>query len=140
MWRQPCVYMLASRAYGTLYIGVTSNLVKRIWEHKTDVVLNAQTMANTFIEGGVKIVSGGTDNHLFLVDLIDKGITGKDLDAALGRAQITVNKNAVPTWTPDAPRANAAATPRPSAIPPAATTGVSPAISKMAATIDRVPM
>ena len=45
---------------------------------------------------GYKIVSGGTDNHLFLVDLIDKNITGKDADAALGRAHITVNKNAVP--------------------------------------------
>ena len=45
---------------------------------------------------GYKIVSGGTDNHLFLVDLIDKDITGKDADAALGRAHITVNKNAVP--------------------------------------------
>ena len=65
-------------------------------EYQQQVVKNAQTMANTFIERGVKIVSGGTDNHLFLVDLIEKGITGKDLDAALGRAHITVNKNAVP--------------------------------------------
>jgi glycine hydroxymethyltransferase len=65
-------------------------------QYQQQVVLNAQTMANTFIERGVKIVSGGTDNHLFLVDLIDKGITGKELDAALGRAHITVNKNAVP--------------------------------------------
>jgi glycine hydroxymethyltransferase len=45
---------------------------------------------------GHRIVSGGTDNHLFLVDLIEKGITGKDADAALGRANITVNKNTVP--------------------------------------------
>ena len=65
-------------------------------EYQKQVKLNAQTMANAFIERGVKIVSGGTDNHLFLVDLIEKGITGKDLDAALGRAHITVNKNAVP--------------------------------------------
>ena len=48
------------------------------------------------MERGYKIVSGGTDNHLFLLDLIDKDITGKDADAALGRAHITVNKNAVP--------------------------------------------
>ena len=48
------------------------------------------------IERGYKIVSGGTDDHLFLVDLIDKGITGKAADAALGNAYITVNKNAVP--------------------------------------------
>ena len=65
-------------------------------EYQKQVKLNAQTMASAFIERGVKIVSGGTDNHLFLVDLIEKGITGKDLDAALGRAHITVNKNAVP--------------------------------------------
>jgi glycine hydroxymethyltransferase len=48
------------------------------------------------MERGYRIVSGGTDNHLFLIDLIDKDITGKDADAALGRANITVNKNSVP--------------------------------------------
>ena len=53
-------------------------------------------MAETFIGRGLKIVSGGTDNHLFLVDMVDKGLTGKDVDAALGAANITVNKNAVP--------------------------------------------
>ena len=53
-------------------------------------------MAETFVERGLKIVSGGTDNHLFLVDMVDKGLTGKDVDAALGSANITVNKNAVP--------------------------------------------
>lgn len=57
---------------------------------------NAVAMANAFIERGLKIVSGGTENHLFLVDLIDKGLTGKEVDHALGRANITVNKNAVP--------------------------------------------
>ena len=57
---------------------------------------NAKVMAETFIERGLKIVSGGTDNHLFLVDMVDKGLTGKDVDAALGSANITVNKNAVP--------------------------------------------
>jgi len=57
---------------------------------------NAKVMAETFIERGLKIVSGGTDNHLFLVDMVDKGLTGKDVDAALGLANITVNKNAVP--------------------------------------------
>lgn len=57
---------------------------------------NAVAMTDTFIEHGFKIVSGGTDNHLFLVDMIDKGLTGKEVDAALGRANITVNKNAVP--------------------------------------------
>jgi len=53
-------------------------------------------MTQVLQQRGYKIVSGGTDNHLFLLDLIDKNITGKDADAALGRAHITVNKNAVP--------------------------------------------
>ena len=53
-------------------------------------------MAKTIIARGYKIVSGGTENHLMLVDMIGKGITGKDAEAALGRAHITVNKNAVP--------------------------------------------
>ena len=57
---------------------------------------NAKIMAETFVERGLKIVSGGTDNHLFLVDMVEKGLTGKEVDAALGRANITVNKNAVP--------------------------------------------
>ena len=60
------------------------------------VVANAQTMARVFQERGYDIVSGGTENHLFLLDLISKDITGKAADAALGRANITVNKNAVP--------------------------------------------
>lgn len=57
---------------------------------------NAKVMAETFVERGLNIVSGGTDNHLFLVDMVEKGLTGKEVDAALGRANITVNKNAVP--------------------------------------------
>ncbi|MGK0475372.1 MAG: glycine hydroxymethyltransferase [Oleispira sp.] len=65
-------------------------------EYQTQVVKNAQAMAETFIGRGIKVVSGGTDDHLFLVDLIDKEYTGKDADAALGRANITVNKNSVP--------------------------------------------
>jgi glycine hydroxymethyltransferase len=60
------------------------------------VIANAQAMAKAFMDRGYSIVSGGTVNHLFLLDLIDKGITGKDADAALGRANITVNKNSVP--------------------------------------------
>ncbi len=66
----------------------------RIYQEK--VVENARTMADALMDRGYDIVSGGTDNHLFLVDLIAKDITGKDADAALGRANITVNKNAVP--------------------------------------------
>jgi glycine hydroxymethyltransferase len=64
--------------------------------YQKQVVENARAMADTLISRGYKIVSGGTDNHLFLVDLIDKGLTGKEADAALGNANITVNKNAVP--------------------------------------------
>ena len=68
-------------------------------EYKTyqaQVVKNAQAMAETFVSRGINIVSGGTDDHLFLVNLIGKEYTGKDADAALGRANITVNKNSVP--------------------------------------------
>lgn len=64
--------------------------------YQQQVVKNAQAMAKTFIERGINIVSGGTENHLMLVDLIGKEYTGKDADAALGAANITVNKNAVP--------------------------------------------
>ena len=60
------------------------------------MLANARAMAAVFLERGYKVVSGGTDDHLFLVDLIAKGITGKDADASLGRANITVNKNSVP--------------------------------------------
>ncbi|WP_420599946.1 serine hydroxymethyltransferase [Neptuniibacter sp.] len=65
-------------------------------EYQAQVVKNARAMAETFKSRGIKIVSDGTDDHLFLVDLIDKEFTGKDADAALGRANITVNKNSVP--------------------------------------------
>jgi glycine hydroxymethyltransferase len=64
--------------------------------YQQQVIDNAQAMAKVFIERGYDVVSGGTDNHLFLVSLIRQGLTGKDADAALGRAGITVNKNAVP--------------------------------------------
>ena len=64
--------------------------------YQQQVVVNAQAMANTMIERGYNIVSGGTDNHLFLLDLVDKGLTGKQADAALSNAHITVNKNSVP--------------------------------------------
>jgi glycine hydroxymethyltransferase len=65
-------------------------------DYQKQVVANARAMAATFLERGINIVSGGTDNHLMLVDLIGKPYTGKDADAALGDAHITVNKNAVP--------------------------------------------
>lgn len=64
--------------------------------YQKQVIKNAQTMARVFIERGFDVVSGGTENHLFLLSLIKQDITGKDADAALGRVGITVNKNAVP--------------------------------------------
>ena len=64
--------------------------------YQKQVIVNAKAMADVVIKRGYKVVSGGTDDHLFLWDLIDKGITGKDFEAALGLAHITVNKNAVP--------------------------------------------
>ena len=65
-------------------------------EYQKQTVANASTLAEEFLRLGYEVVSGGTDNHLFLLDLVAKDITGKDADAALGRANITVNKNAVP--------------------------------------------
>jgi glycine hydroxymethyltransferase len=64
--------------------------------YQKQVLNNAKQMCKTFIDNGINIVSGGTQNHMFLVDLIKNKITGKDADAALGKAFITVNKNAVP--------------------------------------------
>ncbi len=64
--------------------------------YQHQVVLNAQAMADAMIKRGYRIVSGGTRNHLFLVDLIGRDVTGKDAEEALGKAHITVNKNAVP--------------------------------------------
>lgn len=64
--------------------------------YQKQVIVNAKAMADVVIKRGYNVVSGGTDDHLFLWDLIDKGVTGKDFEAALGLAHITVNKNAVP--------------------------------------------
>ena len=60
------------------------------------IVENARTLARSLEDGGLRIVSGGTDNHLMLVDLTSIGITGKEAEDALGRVYITVNKNAIP--------------------------------------------
>jgi glycine hydroxymethyltransferase len=64
--------------------------------YQKQVVANAQRLASNLAEAGFRIVSGGTDNHLMLVDVFSKGLTGKVAEAALGRAAITVNKNAIP--------------------------------------------
>ena len=71
-------------------------------EYQEQIKKNAKTMTETFMKRDVDIVSKGTENHMFLVDLIKKGITGKDADSAIGRSNITVNKNAVPN-DPESP-------------------------------------
>ena len=65
-------------------------------DYAANVVKNAQVLAETLMKGGLDIVTGGTDTHLMLVDLRPKGVTGKDAEAALGRAHITCNKNGIP--------------------------------------------
>jgi len=87
----PLMHVIAAKA-----VALKEALQADFKTYQTQVVANARAMASVMIERGYNIVSGGTDNHLFLVDLIDKDMTGKDADAALGNANITVNKNAVP--------------------------------------------
>jgi glycine hydroxymethyltransferase len=87
----PLMHAIAAKA-----VAFKEALQPEFKQYQQQVVDNARAMAASFIDRGYKIVSGGTDNHLMLVDLIDKGITGKAADQALGRAYITVNKNAVP--------------------------------------------
>ena len=87
----PLMHVIAAKA-----VAFKEALLPEFKEYQGQVVKNANAMAEVFIERGFKIVSGGTDNHLFLLDMIEQGITGKDADAALGRAHITVNKNSVP--------------------------------------------
>ena len=87
----PLMHVIAAKAVAFL-----EALQPEFRVYQQQVVDNARAMAATLTERGYAIVSGGTDNHLFLVDLIGREYTGKDADAALGRAHITVNKNAVP--------------------------------------------
>ncbi len=87
----PLMHVIAAKA-----VAFKEALEPEFKAYQQQVVKNAQAMAQTIIARGYKIVSGGTQNHLMLVDMIGKGITGKDAEAALGRAHITVNKNAVP--------------------------------------------
>jgi glycine hydroxymethyltransferase len=87
----PLMHVIAAKA-----VAFKEALQPEFKQYQQQVVKNAQAMAKVLMDRGYNIVSGGTDNHLFLVDLINKGITGKDADAALGKANITVNKNSVP--------------------------------------------
>jgi len=87
----PLMHVIAAKA-----VAFKEALDPSFKEYQSQVIKNAAVMADVFLERGYSIVSGGTQNHLMLVDLIAKGVTGKDADAALGRAHITVNKNSVP--------------------------------------------
>jgi len=87
----PLMHVIAAKAVAFL-----EAMQPEFVQYQKQVVANAQEMCRVFQQRGIRIVSGGTDNHLFLVDLVDKNVTGKEADAALGRAHITVNKNSVP--------------------------------------------
>lgn len=87
----PLMHVIAAKA-----VAFQEALLPDFKVYQEQVLSNARTMADTLIKRGYKIVSNGTDNHLLLVDLIEKGISGKDADAALDTANITVNKNTVP--------------------------------------------
>jgi len=87
----PLMHVIAAKA-----VAFQEALQPEFAAYQRQVVANARAMCKVLVARGVNIVSGGTDNHLFLMDLVSRNITGKDADAALHRANITVNKNAVP--------------------------------------------
>lgn len=87
----PLMHVIAAKA-----VAFKEALLPEFKQYQQQVIVNAQAMATVMQQRGYKIVSGKTENHLFLVDLIDKGMTGKVADAALGASNITVNKNSVP--------------------------------------------
>ncbi|MCE5231936.1 MAG: serine hydroxymethyltransferase [Mizugakiibacter sp.] len=87
----PLMHVIAAKA-----VAFKEALQPEFKAYQAQVVKNAKAMAKAFMARGYKIVSGGTENHLMLIDLIGRSVTGKDAEAALGKAHITVNKNAVP--------------------------------------------
>ena len=87
----PLMHVIAAKA-----VAFKEALEPGFTDYQKQVVLNAKAMAHTLMSRGYKVVSGGTENHLMLIDLIGRDVTGKDAEAALGAAHITVNKNAVP--------------------------------------------
>jgi glycine hydroxymethyltransferase len=87
----PLMHVIAAKA-----VALGEALKPEFKQYQKQVLENARTMAHTLVERGLRIVSGRTESHMFLLDLRGKGITGKDAEAALGRAHITVNKNAIP--------------------------------------------
>ncbi|PTU32004.1 serine hydroxymethyltransferase [Stenotrophobium rhamnosiphilum] len=87
----PLMHVIAAKA-----VAFKEALSPEFKVYQKQVVANARAMAKVFLDRGYKVVSNGTDNHLFLLDLIARNVTGKDAEAALGQAHITVNKNSVP--------------------------------------------
>jgi glycine hydroxymethyltransferase len=87
----PLMHVIAAKA-----VCFKEAMLPEFKDYQAQVITNARVMARGFQARGYDVVSGGTDNHMFLLDLISRDITGKAADAALGRANITVNKNAVP--------------------------------------------
>jgi glycine hydroxymethyltransferase len=87
----PLVHVIAAKA-----VALKEALDQSFRDYQAMVIKNAKRLAEELIRRGFKIISGGTDNHMMLVDLTSKGITGKDAEGALGRARITVNKNVIP--------------------------------------------
>ena len=87
----PLMHVIAAKA-----VALKEAMEPEFKVYQQQVAKNAKAMVEVFLNRGYKVVSGGTENHLFLLDLVDKNLTGKEADAALGRANITVNKNSVP--------------------------------------------
>ncbi len=87
----PLMHVIAGKA-----VALKEAMEPEFKVYQQQVAKNAKAMVEVFLERGYNVVSGGTHNHLFLLDLVDKNLTGKEADAALGRANITVNKNSVP--------------------------------------------
>jgi len=87
----PLMHVIAAKA-----VAFKEAMEPEFKAYQKQVIVNAQAMAKVFMDRGYDVISKGTDNHLFLVSFIEAGLTGKDVEAALGKANITVNKNAVP--------------------------------------------
>ncbi|MBN2397720.1 MAG: serine hydroxymethyltransferase, partial [Deltaproteobacteria bacterium] len=87
----PLMHIIAAKA-----VAFKEALEPAFKEYQSQILKNARALADALTEGGVRLVSGGTDNHLILIDLTDKGVTGKEVEAALDRAGITTNKNGIP--------------------------------------------
>jgi len=87
----PLVHVIAAKA-----VALKEALSPSFRDYQSSVIRNAKSLAEELLKKGFQIISGGTDNHMMLIDLNNKGITGKDAEETLGRAGITVNKNVIP--------------------------------------------